>query len=85
VKHNEVGKVFSMLAVVSAIAPMIGGPVFRQIYNFTLNTYPGAVFFIFAGFMLVAVAANVFVFLNRNHIKEIEETKENVIEEKSTV
>jgi hypothetical protein len=35
--------------------------------------------------MLVAVAANVFVFLNRNHIKEIEETKENVIEEKSTV
>jgi hypothetical protein len=84
VKHNEVGKVFSMLAVVSAIAPMIGGPVFRQIYNFTLNTYPGTVFFIFSGFMLVAVVANVFVFLNRRHIKEIEETEENVIEEKST-
>jgi glycerol-3-phosphate acyltransferase PlsY len=85
VKHDEVGKVFSMLAVVSAIAPMIGGPVFRQIYNFTLNTYPGTMFFIFAGFMLVAVAANVFVFLHRDHIKEIEKTEENVIEEKSTL
>jgi hypothetical protein len=72
VKTEEIGKIYSLLAVISAVAPMIGNPVFRQIYNFTLNSYPGAVFFIFAGTVAIAVASNVVVFLNRNHLKEVE-------------
>ncbi len=73
VKSDEIGKIYSLLAIVSAVAPMIGNPVFRQIYNFTLNSYPGAMFFVFAGTVAIAAASNVIVFLNRNHLNEVEE------------
>jgi hypothetical protein len=44
---SEVGKVFSLLSVIASVAPIAGNPLFRQLYNKTLNTFPGAIFLLF--------------------------------------
>jgi hypothetical protein len=33
---NEVGKVFSLLAMIAAVAPLVANPIFRLLYNHTL-------------------------------------------------
>ena len=36
IAENEVGKMFSLLAVIAAVAPLVANPIFRQLYNQTL-------------------------------------------------
>ena len=81
IEPDEVGKVFSLLAVISAVAPMIGNPIFRQLYNFTLAIYPGAMFLILAAFLFVAVCANAFVYFKRSEMKSGQEPAANDIQE----
>jgi hypothetical protein len=40
----QVGKTFSILAVIAALAPVAGNPLFRQLYNLTIDTFPGSIF-----------------------------------------
>ena len=42
VHPREVGSVFSAVAILSALMPMVGGPVFRGLYNSTIETLPSA-------------------------------------------
>lgn len=66
---EEVGKIFSLLAVLSAIGPMTGSPAFRQLYNFTMHYCPGAIFFTFAGLMVIPASINFYTFFKRHQLK----------------
>ncbi|XP_042907338.1 proton-coupled folate transporter-like [Parasteatoda tepidariorum] len=44
VNKEELGKAFSLLWMFSTLAPMLGTAVFLQIYNASLNSFPGLVF-----------------------------------------
>ena len=60
---------FSVLAVVTCLGPIAGNPLFRQLYNFTLNDFPGAIYILFAALQFVALCGNFFVFMTRNKVK----------------
>ena len=77
IDQDEIGKVFSFLAIISAFGPMAGNPVFRQLYNYTLSIYPGAMFLCFAAFLFIAVCAMGFVYFKRHEIGHQQEEKNN--------
>jgi hypothetical protein len=47
------------------VAPVAGNPVFRQLYNKTLDTFPGAVFLLFAAVLFLAGAVNLSLYFMR--------------------
>ena len=73
---DEVGKVFSILAVIASVAPVGGNPVFRQLYNKTLSTFPGAVFLLYAALLSLAGFVNLFLYFMRRKIKTGNEVEE---------
>jgi predicted outer membrane lipoprotein len=77
IEPDEVGKVFSLLAIISAVGPMVGNPVFRQLYNYTLSIYPGSMFLCFAALLFVAMCANGFIYFQHSeiHLSEEQQTK----------
>ena len=70
---DEVGKVFSILAVVAALGPVAGNPIFRQLYNATIDTFPGAFFLLGSLLMLVAILSNVLIYTQRHKLAPDEE------------
>ncbi|KAK7072264.1 hypothetical protein SK128_020747 [Halocaridina rubra] len=44
VPKEELGAIFSVVALGETIMPLISGPVFTAVYNMTLEIYPGTVF-----------------------------------------
>ena len=70
---DEVGKVFSILAVVAALGPVAGNPIFRQLYNATIDTFPGAFFLLGSLLMLVATLSNVLIYTQRHKLAPDEE------------
>jgi PCFT/HCP family folate transporter-like MFS transporter 1/3 len=76
---DEVGKVFSILAVVAALAPVAGNPMFRQLYNATLETFPGAIFLLAASLLFVAPAGNFFIYIKRHELENAEDSEEKSI------
>ncbi len=83
IEPDEVGKVFSLLAIISAVGPMAGNPVFRQLYNYTISIYPGAMFLCFAALLFVAMCATGFVYFKSSEIDQCQEQKTNIQEEKA--
>ena len=65
IDSNEVGKVFSLFAVAASIAPIGGNPIFRQLYNKTMDTFPGAIFLLCAGLLFLAACVNLFSYFMR--------------------
>ena len=65
---DEVGKVFSILSVIASVAPIGGNPVFRQLYNKTIDTFPGAIFILFAALLSLAGMVNLFLYFMRDKI-----------------
>ena len=65
---DEIGKVFSFLAVIAALAPVAGNPMFRQLYDATLKTFPGAAFLLAGFMMMLAAFGNLVVFSKRRHL-----------------
>ncbi|TRY81172.1 hypothetical protein TCAL_13740 [Tigriopus californicus] len=58
INSDEVGKLYSFIAVLVAIMPILSNPAFRQLYNATLKTFPSA-------FLLLGASLNVLlIFLN---------------------
>ena len=56
VKPDEIGKVFSVVAIFQAVLPFIGAPLFGILYKNTVSTQPNA-------FLFLIVALKVKVFL----------------------
>ncbi|GJQ82695.1 hypothetical protein Trydic_g19707 [Trypoxylus dichotomus] len=52
---EEIGKVFSIAVSVDSLIVMMGGPIYTIIYNYTLDTNPGAYNFVSAGIFAVCV------------------------------
>ena len=43
VDKDEVGKVFSAVALLAAIMPLVSSPLGKKLYNATIDTFPGTV------------------------------------------
>ena len=77
VDSNEVGKVFSMIAIIASIAPIGGNPFFRQLYNKTIDTFPGAIFLLYAGLLFLAALGNLYLYFMRDEMVHQQEVKPN--------
>ena len=40
---EEVAKIFSIMGIVSGLMPMLGNPVYRQLFNYTIDYFPRSV------------------------------------------
>jgi MFS-type transporter involved in bile tolerance (Atg22 family) len=69
IDSNEVGKVFSLLSILSALVPIGGNPLFRQLYNKTLKNFPGAIFLLYGSILFFSAAGNLFLYFMRHKIK----------------
>jgi len=56
VGEDEVGKIFAAVGIITTIFPMILDPVFKQIYNLTLSTFPSAFILVAACFYVINVS-----------------------------
>ncbi len=66
IDKDEIGKAFSALAIVSGLMPIISNPVFRSLYNSTLETFPSA-FIILASAVLATSTVLNFVNYTQKH------------------
>jgi len=63
---DELGKVFSVLAITAAFAPAAGSTMFRSLFNSTNEVFVGA-FYLLSGLLgLLAALGNLFLFYNKN-------------------
>ena len=62
VGQQEIGRIYSSLAFISAIVPLFSHLIYGHIYDNTLSTFPGA-FLIFTS-CLIAIAATLMIFNN---------------------
>ena len=69
IDSNEVGKVYSFMAVLASLAPVAGNPLFRQLYNKTLDTFPGAIFLLYAAILFCSAIGNLFLYVKRDELK----------------
>ena len=53
VDADEVGKIFSAMGIIGAICPMVSSPLFKKLYNATLDTNPAIFHFVAGGMYLV--------------------------------
>ena len=55
--------------------PMLGNPVFRELYNFTLDSFPSAFIILAASGLTLAAIMNFVVFTQRWRIDKIPQEK----------
>jgi hypothetical protein len=72
------GKLFSIQTVLIALANMACNPIVRQVYNHTLETFPGAFMLVSAAVLLLSGFGNLFMYINR---KEFKETNQEELED----
>ena len=68
IEPHETGKIFSALAIFGAIVPLIANPIFRQVYNWTLRFFPGAVMIMAACVLAVSTLLNVYLYTQRHRM-----------------
>ena len=61
------------------MAPVAGNPIFRQLYNETLASFPGAIFLLAAALLLPAMAGNFLIYIYQDELlieneKEVKES-----------
>ena len=61
--QTEVGRIFSCLALVSALVQFVSGPMYAVIYNQTLDTFPGT--FMLTTSLIIFVAMVITVLVKR--------------------
>ena len=76
VETGEVGKMFSVLSVFSSAMPMLGNPVFRQLYHYTMSTLPSAIFIVFGVLQIITFFSTLFVYLKRSEIQNGEDKQD---------
>ena len=68
INSDEVGKAFSILAVIAALAPVAGNPLYRQLYDATIDSFPGAIFLLTAALYMAAAIGNLFLYFQRDEL-----------------
>jgi hypothetical protein len=81
IEKDEVGKVFSLLAIMASLAPVAGNPIFRQLYNKTLNYFPGAIFLLYGAILMVSAAINLYLYFKKQEFRTEPEEEEVLKEE----
>ena len=62
---DEVGKIFSAVAIITAVAPLASNIAMRKLYSATLDTYPQAFMLYTGALFLLATALNFYLWTNR--------------------
>ncbi len=65
---NEVGKMFSILSILLSITFMISNPIVRQLYNKTIDNFPGAFLLLIAALLVVSGFVNFFVYFKESKL-----------------
>ena len=62
---DEIGKIYSALAFLAGLAPLVSNPSFRYLYDATLDTFPSAFLLLEAAVVTLLVYLNFYVFTQR--------------------
>ncbi|CAG2102356.1 unnamed protein product [Medioppia subpectinata] len=77
----ELGKVFTLVSVVDAIAPIIAAPLFAFVFKNTIDTLPGTCFLILAGVASIPILIALTIdYINRYKITVIIKTHTECVE-----
>ena len=72
VEPSELGKVFTLMAVIDGFAPIIATAVFTLVFNKTIASTPGTCFTILAGITIIPIIiAMVIDYLHHIHVPQI--------------
>lgn len=55
VDRNEQGKMMGVMAIMDTISPVIATTIFSQIFKHTVNSYPGTVYHVIAGLIVIPI------------------------------
>ena len=76
VNSDETGKMFSALAILSALMPLLSNPVFRGLYNKTLDTFPAAEILLATAILFTSTVGNFVVYTQKWRIRKTFEERE---------
>jgi len=65
---DEVGKMFSILSILLSLTFMVSNPIVRQLYNSTIDNFPGAFLLLIATLLLVSGFGNFFVYMKQSKL-----------------
>ena len=80
VEDQDIGKVFSALSMIYQFVPLLSNPAFRQLYNKTLESFPGAEIVMSACAFYMTALINSYLYAQRDRIYNDRDLK-NIIEE----
>ena len=80
VEDQDIGKVFSALAMIFQFVPLLSNPAFRQLYNKTLESFPGAEIVMSACAFYMTALINSYLYAQGDRIYNDRDSK-NIIEE----
>ena len=66
---NEVGKIYSVLAITGSVMPLGGDPAFRQLYGLTLSTLPRAVLLMAGCVSFICIICNLYIFTQKEKME----------------
>lgn len=82
VDRDEQGKMMAVMAIADTISPVIATTIFSQIFRITVDEYPGTVFYVIAGLILIPICSMIWIYLctKRQTIDGVNkrETNENI-------
>lgn len=61
VNEDEVGKLFAVISLMSAVSSSLISAAYQSIYSATLDTFAGAFLLVNAGFFLITVPNNLYL------------------------
>jgi hypothetical protein len=69
IRSDEVGKIFSVLAIATATVPVASGNIMRSLYNNNIKTFPGSFWLLASCVSIVCAALNFGVYTQRKQLK----------------
>ena len=63
VGSGEVGRIYSVLSLVSAASGSLIEASYQSLYSATLNTFPGAYLLVNAGLLLLTIGPNILILI----------------------
>ena len=68
VEPEEIGKMFSVLAIFSALMPLLANIIFRKLYSWTLPIFPGAEMVMAASLLTISALLNIYLYMQRHRM-----------------